>query len=95
MSLFRHVYPYSYEISWGDSLPITRTKVVPLSKDREKSHERILDVELEEDPEEDPQEDSEEEGESNKKRLKKASKSNSNTWPLDKSTSDEETDLEL
>ncbi|GJS02599.1 hypothetical protein Tco_0319107 [Tanacetum coccineum] len=40
---------------------------------KEKSLERVLDVESEEDPEEDIQEDSEEEGEPKKKRLKKAS----------------------
>nr|GFA49110.1 reverse transcriptase domain-containing protein [Tanacetum cinerariifolium] len=51
--------------------------------------------EPEEDREEDPQENSEEECELKKKRLKEASESDSNTWPLDDSTSDDETDSEL
>ncbi|GJR98583.1 hypothetical protein Tco_0270757 [Tanacetum coccineum] len=69
--------------------------ITPPIQVKEKSHERIPDVESKKDPEEDPQEDSEEEGELKKKRLKKASESDSNTWPLNDSTSDEEIDLEL
>nr|GEW65308.1 hypothetical protein [Tanacetum cinerariifolium]GEW66815.1 hypothetical protein [Tanacetum cinerariifolium] len=42
----------------------------------------------------DPKEDSEEEEEPKKKRLMEASKSDSNIWPLDESTSYEETDLD-
>ncbi|GJR99918.1 reverse transcriptase domain-containing protein [Tanacetum coccineum] len=62
---------------------------------KEKSHERVPDVESEEDPEEDPREDSEEEGEPKKKRLKEASESDSNTLPSDYTTPNEEAETDL
>ncbi|GJY87260.1 hypothetical protein Tco_0501888 [Tanacetum coccineum] len=68
--------------------------VTSLVKVKEKSHERVLDVESKEEPKEDPQEDSEEEGEP-KKRLKKASESDSNTLPPDYTAPNEETETDF
>nr|GEU33745.1 hypothetical protein [Tanacetum cinerariifolium] len=69
--------------------------ITPLVHVKGKSPKKVPNVkseeELEEDPKEDPQEDSKEEGEPNKRRLKEASDSDSNTWPLDDSTRNEET----
>ncbi|GJW96959.1 hypothetical protein Tco_0178767 [Tanacetum coccineum] len=69
--------------------------VTSLVQVKEKSSERVLDVESEEDPKEDPQEDSEEEGEPKKKRLKEASESDSNTLPSDYAAPNKETGMDL
>nr|GEY78659.1 putative reverse transcriptase domain-containing protein [Tanacetum cinerariifolium] len=69
--------------------------VTSLVQVKEKSPARVPDVESEEDPEEDPHKDSEKEGEPKKKRLKEASESDSNTLPLDNTSSNEETEPDL
>ncbi|GJX41197.1 putative reverse transcriptase domain-containing protein, partial [Tanacetum coccineum] len=62
---------------------------------KEKSPERVPDVESEEEPKEDPQEDSEEEDKPKKKRLKEASESDSNTLPPDYTSPNEDTETDL
>ncbi|GJT36033.1 hypothetical protein Tco_0926452 [Tanacetum coccineum] len=62
---------------------------------KEKSPERIHEVELEEDPEEDLKDDLEEEEEPKKKRLKEASESDSNTLPPDYTAPNKESETDL
>ncbi|GJZ98843.1 hypothetical protein Tco_0671296, partial [Tanacetum coccineum] len=78
--------------------PITKHRV-PIETSpvqvKEKSPERIHEVELEEDPEEDLKDDLEEEEEPKKKRLKEASESDSNTLPPDYTAPNKESETDL